>query len=188
MEPQNLWALKEWASVCGALDRGDQTLLFRKGGIRDEKGTFRLEHPEFFLYPTREHQKPEHLQPRHREALASYFQGGDPATLEVKNYAVVDDVRLVQDPAPLQALSGHHVWTPENVEMRFRYKPQIPLYVLLVRAYRLPHPVQVEANPRYAGCKSWVDLDHPIPTRGARPVLDDKEFEEERRVLAKALS
>jgi hypothetical protein len=64
--------------------------------------------------------------------------------------------------------------------MRFNYRPENPLYLLLVRSYRLGSPVTVENTPAYAGCKSWVPLEQPIDTGGATPVLSDADYEAHR--------
>ena len=40
---------------------------------------------------------------------------------------------------------------------------------------------------RYAGCKSWVDLDIDVPTAGAAPVLADEAFGDRRAAIQKVL-
>ena len=57
LPPTSRTALKEWAVACEALGRGEQVLLLRKGGISEEGREFRIEHPEFLLFPTFEHQR-----------------------------------------------------------------------------------------------------------------------------------
>src|SRR5437764_577573 len=49
-------ALKEWATVCRALESGRQTILLRKGGIYESAGEFEVQHREFLLFPTYVHQ------------------------------------------------------------------------------------------------------------------------------------
>jgi hypothetical protein len=71
--------------------------------------------------------------------------------------------------------------------MRFNYRPANPLYLLLVRAYRLPQPMTVQNTPEYAGCKSWVPLEHEISTEGAAVVIDDAAYAARRkRILDRA--
>ena len=55
------YGLKEWAVAVEALEAGETILLLRKGGIREGKGGFKVEHNSVLLYPTFEHQKPELL-------------------------------------------------------------------------------------------------------------------------------
>src|SRR5258708_20024339 len=56
--------LKEWASVCRALEEGRQIILLRKGGIHESAGEFELEHPQFVLFPTYLHQNLKMLKER----------------------------------------------------------------------------------------------------------------------------
>src|SRR5258705_3213217 len=44
-------AFKEWAIVVDALGRGEQIVILRKGGIREGRGGFHVEHPQFWLFP-----------------------------------------------------------------------------------------------------------------------------------------
>lgn len=48
---------KEWALVCGALGRGEQHVLIRKGGIAEGRAGFRFRHDAFFLFPTLFHEQ-----------------------------------------------------------------------------------------------------------------------------------
>ena len=61
--------------------------------------------------------------------------------------------------------------------MRRGYRPDLPLYLILVRVYRLAHPCVIPNRPSYAGCKSWVNLTEEIDIGGATPVLDDAAYE-----------
>ena len=49
--------MKEWGAVVNALAEGDQTVIFRKGGLKDGKGGFKLESRQFGLFPTVYHPK-----------------------------------------------------------------------------------------------------------------------------------
>ena len=60
-------AFKEWAVVIDALGRGDQILIFRKGGVAEGRGGFQVDHPEFLLFPTRFHQQRESVLPAAQE-------------------------------------------------------------------------------------------------------------------------
>src|SRR5688500_19722973 len=64
-------ALKEWASVCAALEHGRQILLLRKGGIYESAGEFELEHRQFVFFPTWIHQNLTMLKP---DAQAGFEQ------------------------------------------------------------------------------------------------------------------
>ena len=56
-------ALKEWATVCTALENGRQILLLRKGGIYEAAGEFELQNRAFLLFPTYLHQNRKMLKP-----------------------------------------------------------------------------------------------------------------------------
>jgi hypothetical protein len=174
-------ALKEWATVCRALETGRQIVLLRKGGIYESGGEFELDHPEFLLFPTYLHQNLKMLKP---EAHAGFEpHTAEPDLVRLSAAGVVTDIVQVTSGAQVDAIDAEHVWTAPLIDMRFNYKPQNPLYLMLVRAYRLREPVAVENTPAYAGCKSWVPLDGPIATGGATPVLDNVQYESRRRAI-----
>jgi hypothetical protein len=178
-------ALKEWATVCRALETGRQMILLRKGGILEAIGGFELEHPEFLLFPTYLHQNPAMLKP---DAHAGFEpHATEPERITLSAAGVVTDIVRLQSRAQMDALEAEHVWTPPLIDMRFNYRPANPLYLLLVRAYRLPNPVAVENTPEYAGCKSWVPLDRAIETAGATPVLDGAGYGSRRRRILEAI-
>ncbi len=171
-------ALKEWAVVGKALGQGRQVILLRKGGIKEEEGEFRLRHGEFFLFPTFEHQHRDYLRPE----FVPYFQASvaeqsvSGEEIVFSCLATVNGIEVVSDLDKLRRLSAYHIWNDTYVEMRYRYKPETPLYLLLVRAYRM-QPVRIEARPAYRGCKSWVELDSEVEARGIEEVLSDEEFD-----------
>ena len=178
-------ALKEWASVCNALASGRQTILLRKGGIYESAGEFELENPQFLLFPTYLHQSLKMLKPEAHEGFEPV--SAEPAELQISTAGVVSDTIPLQSRRQMDAIDDEHIWTGPLIDMRFNYKPQNPLYLLLVRAYRLPMPVTLQNTPAYAGCKSWVPLDEPVATAGARPVLDDEQYDRRRRMLVDAV-
>jgi hypothetical protein len=73
------------------------------------------------------------------------------------------------------ALDGLHAWTADAVRQRFQYRTP-GLFVLTVRVFRLPRPMELPERPEYAGCKTWVELDTPVATDEAHPVMGDKAF------------
>ena len=172
-------ALKEWAVVCRALESGAQMILLRKGGIYEAAGEFELEHRQFLLFPTYLHQNLNMLKPQHHGGFEP--RAAEPAHVSLSSAGVVTDIIQLQCRAQMDALDDQHLWTSPLIDMRFNYRPENPLYLLLVRAYRLSRPVTVENTPAYAGCKSWVPLDQPVETGGALPVMDDVKYDFARR-------
>lgn len=171
-------ALKEWATVCAALETGRQIILLRKGGIRESGGEFELEKREFLLFPTYLHQNLKMLKP---DAQGGYEpHSAEPAQVRLSAAGVVTDILQIESREQMDALDARHIWTAPLIDMRFNYRPENPLYLLLVRAYALPHATTVDNTPAYAGCKSWVPLDRPIDMSGATPVLNEAQYAEVR--------
>ena len=185
-------ALKEWAVTIKALDEGRQVLLLRKGGIREKE--FKLEHEEFLLYPSYEHQRSDLLKPEFqqdlRETLAPW--GGEapkepPQSVTFTHYARVQDVLEVTDPEQVAALSPYYIWTTDYAEQRLHWRPRKPLEVLLIQVLRMERPFIVPVSPYFAGCKSWVDLGEGVPLGTLTPVMNtetlDRKAEQIRKVL-----
>jgi len=179
-------ALKEWASICKALETGRQILLLRKGGIYESAGEFELENPQFLLFPTYLHQNLAMLKPEAHKGFEP--ASAEPAEVRLTGAGVVTDIVQLCSRSQMDAIDDEHVWTSPLIDMRFNYKPQNPLYLMLVRTYRLHEPVTIANTPAYAGCKSWVPLDQPIATGLALPVLDDARYDLRRRKILTALA
>ena len=177
MKPTQDRAFKEWAVSCDALAEGRQTLLIRKGGIREDGGVFRIDDMEFWLMPTFEHQNTALLQSERLPALQA-IQAAPRRQGEVSlhTYAVVDTIAVARDDAQVNALEHEHIWNATYVKMRFDFNPYDPLYLVLLRVYRLPEPQTVPMLAEYAGCKSWVTLARSLSTADLKPVLPDTEF------------
>jgi hypothetical protein len=181
LPPELAVALKEWAIVCGTLESGQQIVLLRKGGIYESAGEFELENRQFLLFPTYLHQKLEMLKPKVHEGFQVRSTEPDRVTLSLAGE--VTDILELKSREQMDELDDQHVWTGPLIDMRFNYRPENPLYLLLVRAYRLARPVTVENTPAYAGCKSWVPLEGPVSTAGAQPVLDDTTYQTRRQLI-----
>lgn len=172
-------ALKEWAVVCDLLLSGEQVVLLRKGGVYEDAGPgrFRLEHERFALFPAWEHQKPDWIKPRYRGRVEVYAH--EPQRMTLRGFGVAERIWSVPSREAFDRLGDLHGWESPQIDMRFNYKPDRPLYLLAVRAYVLADPVEIEVDPLYWGCKSWVDLklEHAVDDARARVVLSDRSFE-----------
>jgi hypothetical protein len=173
-------ALKEWASVCAALETGRQVILLRKGGIYEAAGEFELENPQFLLFPTYLHQNLKMLKPEAHGGFSPL--AAEPGEVPIAAAGVVSDIVQLRSRRQMDAIEDEHVWTEPLIDMRFDYKPQNPLYLMLVRAYRM-RPLMVANTPAYAGCRSWVPLDEPIATADATAVLDDAQYDARRKSI-----
>lgn len=168
------YALKEWAVAVKALERGDTTLVVRKGGIREK--AFAVPTTRFLLLPGYEHQRPELLKPEHQNLMDEIPDRKDDGPLYFTSFAEVHAAYEVSEPEPLEALDPHHIWTPEYAESRFKWRPKKPLTALVLRTYLLPETVELPYRSDYGGCKSWIGLEETVSVEGARPALNDEEF------------
>jgi hypothetical protein len=168
--------LKEWAAVCSAMADGRQILLLRKGGIHESGGRFELEHPQFVFFPTYLHQDPQMVKPQEQARVQRL--SAEPAQVQLSLAGQVTDILRLESRRQMDLLEDLHIWAPALIDMRYNYRPDNPLYLLLVRACRLPGPLTIQNTPEYAGCRSWVPFDRPVSTAGAVPALSQADFED----------
>ena len=182
-------ALKEWASVLRAMERGEQVVLIRKGGLLDSSSGFELLTSSFLFYPTFEHQTAAFL----RSPFGDYFEDAarqrpHGQTVRFTLFGRAVHTACCQDPGLMRQLEPFHIYNEAFLEQRLRWQPTQPLVVVIVRAFRLSPAVEVPRLSRYAGCRSWVELEQAVGVERAVPVLDDGEFHrsvgEIRRILA----
>ncbi len=170
-------ALKEWAITVGALAQGQQILLLRKGGIHEEGKDFRVIHPEFLLYPTYEHQREDLLKPDHQPELEKLLEETPRSeSIAFSHWAKAEEIIEVEAQEKVDGLSPYHIWTDEYAQSRLRWKPMLPLSIMLLRVYRMEQPITVPYIKEYGGCTSWVEIMPRIDLGQLEPVLDDAEF------------
>ena len=173
-------ALKEWAITCRALAGGEQILLLRKGGIHEEGKDFRVIHPEFLLYPTYEHQREDLLKPASQPALQRLLADVPKSEfITFSHWARAEEIIEVEAQEKVDDLAPYHIWTDEYAQSRLRWKPMLPLSILLLRVYRMERPVTVPYIKEYGGCTSWVEILPRIDLGALEPVLDDERFREQ---------
>jgi hypothetical protein len=176
-------AFKEWAVIFEALADGRQALILRKGGIAEAGGRFEVEHTRFWLFPTYTHQQRAGIKPSSAAMLDEVEKTRPPAGIvRLSHFAQVEGVYDVHDVVGVLQIASLHLWSEETVRARFAYRHP-GLYVLPVRVYRAREVHELPDIPDYAGCRSWVTLERPLPTEGATPVLDDAAFRELVRTL-----
>ena len=178
-------ALKEWHAVTRALASGRQCVLIRKGGIHETEGRFQTEHDRFALFPTWMHQKIDWIKPDDRGDAV--VRSTEPDQLPIAAWGEVSDVVRVPSRAAMDALAAEHIYLPPLIDMRFDYKPHDPLYLLIVRTWRLPRPLTIVNTPAFAGCRSWVPLDAAIETAGSTAALDERAFSARRQTILDTL-
>ena len=183
----NRMAFKEWAVITAALGNGRQSLILRKGGIHEGRDGFRVEHHEFWLFPTNFHQSANDLSEEYRELWESVRRNPPPAeTIPLRSYAILDEVIEVTDAVQLPGLAGLHGWSEQVVHDRFHYR-QPGLLALLVRVYELPVELRIPNSPHFAGCRSWVELPTDLPTAALSPVLPQAEHQRRMELIRKRL-
>jgi hypothetical protein len=171
MLSRNRFALKEWESVCSRLAEGRDVLLLRKGGLLEAREGFRVDHSEFFLFPTRFHGLGE----------------TPPQQVDLRVYARVEEEFPVSDLPALRRLEGMHALPWEDVERRFHYRGKPGLHALVLRAWTLARPQRIEDARVYDGCRSWVEFQREFDVEAGPPALGDGDFEARRRAVRDAL-
>ena len=167
-------ALKEWAIALQALEAGETILLLRKGGIREVGGRFQVKYSQVLLYPTYEHQKPELLKPEYAQVNV-VASGWHPNTVPIRSWAEITTIFSVNSESVVNQLLPFQIGNERFIKERFNWTRQ-PIYLLLLRTYRLTQPVSIPYRQEYGGCTSWIDLEKPISLAGSIPVLDKAEY------------
>ena len=156
-------ALKEWAIVCDLLAAGRCSFVLRKGGVHEDHGPgrFRLEEPRFGLFPAWEHERLDRIKPGWLDGLRATPAQAEPETLAIAAVAEVARAWVVPSREAFDRLGDLHPWAGPQVDLRFGYKPDRPLYAVALRVTRLATPRTLPNRPAYAGCRSWVPLEGP---------------------------
>jgi hypothetical protein len=172
-------AFKEWAIVVDALGRGEQIFILRKGGIHEGRGGFQMEHSEFLFFPTLFHQQRESVKPGAQarfDEIAPHFPA--PNILRLEYWARAVEHHRLEEFEAVKRLAGQHIWREEVLAERFEWGREQGIFAIAVRVYRLPVAIELPMLPDYAGCKSWIDVAHPVMPAGSVPVMDDAAFEQ----------
>lgn len=161
---------KEWALVCEALGRGEQSVILRKGGIAEGRAGFQFQHAEFFLFPTFFHEQIG----KTRDLSAKIPEQHD-GEIEIRFFARLELSTVVTDLETALALEPFHILTREVVRERFEYDEAPGIHAAFVRVFRLEPSWIFPDAPRYGGCRSWVNLPPPADRLAFEPVLGDEE-------------
>src|SRR5215210_3989533 len=100
-------AFKEWAIVCAALGRGEQSIILRKGGIAEGRDGFSFKHPEFYLFPTLFHEQLEKTILPANTPIPPV----EPGIVRIQLLARVEWTAVITDLDAALRLAPHHVWT-----------------------------------------------------------------------------
>lgn len=196
--------LKEWAIVCKALEEGRQVVLLRKGGIREYKEGFTLKHPDFFLFPTFEHQDKNSLQQDYVirfedinsevkfQSISNNNEKPNDYTI-ISLYARAELVKDIADKSILKKVEKYHIWNEHYIDIRMNYNPSKPLSLVLLRVYKLANPIRVFNERAWAGCKSWIPINIDLPStanfeKNFSPVLDNEKFNQIQKEIMEVMS
>lgn len=168
--------LKDWAVTIDAIARGDQTILLRKGGIREDGRHFKIEHDQFFLYPGHFHEGEALLKPERRSLLDDAEDVDDEVMVTLSVFAEIQEVIEISTEDELRALDSFHIWSEVFAAKRFNWKPLHPLNLIVVRAHILQQPQALMVMPEYVGCKSWVEFIEDYPVGVTSPAIPDRRF------------
>ena len=164
--------LKEWAIVCEAMGRGEQSVILRKGGLAEGRAGFAFRHAEFFLFPTFFHEQVGKV--RITGAEIPEAREGE---IEIRFFAKVIAATYIASWETAATLEPLHILERSVVRERFDYEKAPGLHVALVRVFRLSPTWVFPDTPRYCGCRSWVTLPEcPGETR-FEPVLTDQQHQ-----------
>ena len=182
-------ALKEWATVLEAMARGEQLMLIRKGGLLEPGGGFELRATSFIFYPTFEHQAVTYLRsPYQRYFEEAQRQRAPEGQVAISLFGEAVSSMPVRDAGVVERLREFHIYNGTFLSQRLKWQPDQPLMLVVIRAFHFEAPRLLAVTPRYAGCKSWVDLESPVPLEGMRPVLEPSVFQQRLKEIDALLS
>ena len=190
LAPELTVTLKEWAVVQRSLLEGHQLLLLRKGGLVEETGDFDLKARQFLLYPTYEHEteRAGDVQPCFGQWLSEEeARKTPPGEIRIEAAAEVSDVVRVDNREKLLNLAPQHIWSPQFIHGRYDWEPYKPVFVLLLRAYRLAEPKTLPVLRHYGGCRSWIELAEPVSLLGATPAVSEERYARRRELTLQLL-
>lgn len=183
----SVFGFKEWKLVCDAMERGEQSILLRKGGISEGKHGFQWLHREFFLFPTYFHEQSGRLRlsvlPDGQEVPSA-----DADKVSVRLFATLEETWEIDNLKRALDLRPLHVWEDEVIQERFGYGDGQGISLALVRVYHLAEPWDLANRAAFGGCRSWLGLPQdeglaPDWRRHSEPVLDTEAFHQVRDQL-----
>jgi hypothetical protein len=176
-------AFKEWAIICEALGEGGQSIILRKGGIHEGRDGFSFKHGEFFLFPTLFHEQIA----RTRLPATTPIPAGLPGRIGIGQCARVEWTATITSLETALGLSEYHVWNEEVVRERFHYDEAPGLHIAFLRVYGCAPHWEFPDEPKYGGCRSWVEIPNAPEGMELTPALPDGEHQRRSEEIRGAL-
>ena len=175
-------SLKEWPAAIEALSEGNTILLLRKGGIHERGSSFQLPTKEAILFPTFEHQKTEMLKqaPSTNSKFKAYELG---ELIPISTWVKFIKSWEISSIEQIKALTPFHIWTEEFILKRFNWKPERPLFLIACEAFKLKSPQSIPFQPKYRGCKSWIQLETSIDLADSVKALPSEKLNSQLQVI-----
>ncbi len=150
---------KEWQPVCNALASGRQSVILRKGGIHEGRAGFSFAHDSFFLFPTRFHATGDQIREGFVDPMPEW-QNGD--LISITHHVDVTSAMTLTDWSEVAALAPLHIYSEKTVRNRFDWEGKGmaagSIHVAYVKVRKLAEPWVFPYEPKYGGCRSWVNL------------------------------
>ena len=124
---------KEWAIVCEALGRGEQSIILRKGASRKASDGFSFRHAEFFLFPTYFHEQLENIW----ETSVAIPEPNE-YQVPLRFFAKVEHALTIESWTGTAALAPFYILGESVVRERFEDKRAVGIHVVFVRVFRVP--------------------------------------------------
>jgi len=160
---------KEWALVCEALGAGRQSIILRKGGIAEGREGFRFKNRAFFLFPTFFHEQ----LAKTKLPATTPIPVQEPGIIGIRYFVRLEWTVLIENPAILPKLDPFHIWTEEVIQERFHSDVTQGVNLAFVRVFNIKPFWNFFDDPKYGGCRSWVDLPELPGGSMVESVLDD---------------
>lgn len=188
LKPEVNAALKEWAVVCEAVSRGEQTVLLRTGGIEESESGFEIKQRSFWLFPTQFHQLQQSVSPEFAARIADItLPEPENGMIPISIFCEVVGIHFLSSIDQLKVVRPWHILSDEVVEQRFHYRTP-GIFALTIQGFRRSTPTWIQDQPRFAGCHSWVELSQALSTTDLIPVRTRDQVLEVDHTLARLLN
>lgn len=183
-------AFKEWSAVIRGLEEGDQICLIRKGP--EDARRFPMENRRFWLLPTFKHQNEDMIQPFYRNYISDTEEEREETgenSVRLQSWAEAKTLLKIRKNERLNWLTDYVAYSPRCLQTRFQLQPNEAVHLLIVRAYSLPDPRILPAQPEHSECTkddpegAWTTIEQRIPLQADNPAVGETEFQKRKEEI-----